>query len=189
MKSFLLLLSSIVVLVACQSNNQKKYVSVPSLIEAQVEHVDSSLYSITKYIYKGTDTIPADTFYIRREEFRQEAHEFLEMLDLSLPKHAKRYKEESRYDDLTKRVILTYTPLKPDQEEWQKEEILVKPDVATGDKVTTILANKVRSNRNGLVELNLLWMMDERFQVTRTTQLPGEEPVVTTYKVIWNEQP
>jgi hypothetical protein len=189
MKSFLLLLTSVLLLVACQSTNQKKYVSIPSLIEAQVEKVDSSLYSITKYIYNGLDTIPTDTFYIRREEFRQEANEFLEILDLSLAKHANRFKEESRYDDLLKKVILTYTPLKPAQEDWQKEEIMIKPDLATGDKVTTILASKIRNNRNGLLELNLLWVMDERFQVIKTTQLPGEKPVVTTYKVIWNEQP
>ncbi|MFM2116913.1 MAG: hypothetical protein RL316_103, partial [Bacteroidota bacterium] len=84
MKRLFFLIGVMLFLVACQSKDQKKYISIPSLVEAQVSHVDSSLYSITKYIYKGTDTIPADTVYIRREEFRQEAAEFLDILDLSL---------------------------------------------------------------------------------------------------------
>jgi len=174
-------------LVACQSKDQKKYISIPSLIETQIAHVDSSLYSITKYIYSGTDTIPSDTVYIRREEFREEAAEFLAILDLSLSKNAKRFKEESRYDELLKRVILTYLPLDANNEEWQKEEIMIKPEPATGDKVTAIIASKVRNNRNGLLQLEMLWLLDRSFQITRTSQLPGEPPVVTTAKVIWND--
>jgi hypothetical protein len=174
-------------LLACQSKDQKKYISIPSLIETQIAHVDSSLYSITKYIYSGTDTIPSDTVYIRREEFREEAAEFLAILDLSLSKNAKRFKEESRYDELLKRVILTYLPLDANNEEWQKEEIMIKPDPATGDKVTAIIASKVRNNRNGLLQLEMLWLLDRSFQITRTSQLPGEPPVVTTAKVIWND--
>lgn len=187
MNRLFFLIGVMLFLVACQSKDQKKYISIPSLVEAQVSHVDSSLYSITKYIYKGTDTIPADTVYIRREEFRQEAAEFLDILDLSLSKNANRFKEESRYDELLERVILTYLPLDANNEEWQKEEIMVKPDPATGDKVTTIIASKVRNDRNGLLQLEMLWLLDRSFQITRTSQLPGEQPVVTTAKVIWND--
>ncbi|NDB53803.1 MAG: hypothetical protein EB025_06965 [Chitinophagaceae bacterium] len=187
MKRLFFLIGVMLFLVACQSKDQKKYISIPSLVEAQVAHVDSSLYSITKYIYKGTDTIPADTVYIRREEFRQEAAEFLDILDLSLSKNANRFKEESRYDELLERVILTYLPLDANNEEWQKEEIMVKPDPATGDKVTTIIASKVRNNRNGLLQLEMLWLLDRSFQITRTSQLPGEQSVITTAKVIWND--
>lgn len=176
-----------ILLVACKGE-EKNYVSIPSLIEEQVAHVDTSLYSITKYIYKGTDTIPSDTFYIRREDFRNEADAFLQLPDLSLSKLAKRFKEESRYDELLKRVILTYTPNNAKEEDWQKLEVMIAPEPATGDKITTILANKVINNRKGLLQEDMLWMMDKSFQVTRIAQLPGEEAVTTTYKVIWNDQ-
>jgi len=176
-----------VLLVACKGE-EKNYVSIPSLIEEQVAHIDTSLYSITKYIYKGTDTIPVDTFYIRREDFRNEADAFLQLPDLSLSKLAKRFNEESRYDELLKRVILTYTPKNAKEEDWQKLEVMIAPEPATGDKVTTILANKVVNNRKGLLQEDMLWMMGHSFQVTRIAQLPGEEAVTTTYKVIWNDQ-
>lgn len=176
-----------IALISCEVGNKKNFVSIPSLIEEQVAHVDTSLYSITKYIFKGTDTIPSDTFYIRREDFRNEAEAFLLLPDLSLPKLAKRFQEESRYDDLLKRVILTYTPKNAKEEDWQKLEVMIAPEPATGDKVTTILANKVKNDRKGLLQEDLLWIIDKSFQVTRIAQLPGEESVTTTYKVIWNE--
>jgi hypothetical protein len=165
-----------IALTACQSTPTKKYISIPSLIQEQVAHVDTSLYAITKYIYQGTDTLPSDTIYIAREEFKKVAAEFLAILDLSIPSNARRFNEENRYD-----------PIKPNQEDWQKQEVMVKPDPATGDKVTTIIASKVQNNRNGLVQKELLWLFDRSFQVTQTTQAPGKEPVITTYKVIWND--
>jgi hypothetical protein len=181
--TFLLL----IILTACQSTPAKKYISIPSLIQEQVAHVDTSLYAITKYVYQGTDTLPSDTIYIPREEFKKAAADFLGILDLSVSSNARRFKEENRYDPLLERVILTYTPIKPNQEDWQKQEVMVKPDPATGDKVTTIIASKVQSNRNGLVQVEMLWLFDRSFQVTQTTQAPGKEPVITTYKVIWND--
>ena len=181
--SFLLL----IILTACQSTPAKKYISIPSLIQEQVAHVDTSLYAITKYVYQGTDTLPSDTIYIPREEFKKAAADFLAILDLSIPSNARRFKEENRYDPLLERVILSYTPLKPIEEDWQKQEVMVKPDPATGDKVTTIIASKVQNNRNGLIQVEMLWLFDRSFQVTQTTQAPGKEPVITTYKVIWND--
>ena len=181
--TFLLL----IILTACQSTPAKKYISIPSLIQEQVAHVDTSLYAITKYVYQGTDTLPSDTIYIPREEFEKAAADFLAILDLSIPSNARRFKEENRYDPLLERVILSYTPLKPNEEDWQKQEVMVKPDPATGDKVTTIIASKVQNNRNGLIQVEMLWLFDRSFQVTQTTQAPGKEPVITTYKVIWND--
>ena len=181
--TFLLLIT----LTSCESTPAKKYISIPSLIQEQVAHVDTSLYAITKYVYQGTDTLPSDTIYIPREEFKKAAADFLAILDLSIPSNARRFKEENRYDPLLERVILTYTPIKPNQEDWQKQEVMVKPDPATGDKVTTIIASKVQNNRNGLIQVEMLWLFDRSFQVTQTTQAPGKEPVITTYKVIWND--
>lgn len=169
-------------------NKDKNYLSVPSLIEEQVKHIDTSLYSITKFIYKGADSIPTDSFYLGREEFRNEADAFFQIPDLSITKNATRFTESSRYDELLKRVIVTYSPRDSKNEEWQKEEVMIAPEPATGDKVTTILAYRIKNDRKGLLQEDLLWIIDHSFQVTRTSQLPGEQPVITTYKVIWNSQ-
>jgi hypothetical protein len=87
-----------------------------------------------------------------------------------------------------KKVIITYTPINAKEEELQKEEIFVDHSLATGDKVKTIIINSVINNKDGYYQYDMLWLMDQSFQVTKTSQKPGEKPVTITYKVIWNEQ-
>ena len=189
MKNYLLLLLTAVIIVpACKQKkieSEKKFISVLSLIEKQVAHVDTALYSIQKVV--STDSLHSDTSYIRREDFRNEAKEFLEIPDLSNPKVASRYKENTSYDETIGRVLITYTPENPDKEEIQKQEILVTPNVATGDQVNNIIINRVVSNRNGFLKKNMLWLMDKSFQIVTTTQKPGEPETTTTIKVTWNE--
>jgi hypothetical protein len=189
MKNYLLLLlTAFIIVPACKQKKKesdKKFISVVSLIEKQVEHVDTALYSIQKIIY--TDSLHSDTTYIRREDFRSEAKEFLEIPDLSNPKVASRYKENTSYDETLGRVLITYTPENPDEEEIQKQEILVTPNIATGDQVNNIIINRVISNRNGFLRKNMLWQIDKSFQVVTITQKPGEPEITTTMKVTWNE--
>ncbi len=180
-------------LVVCKSPDkekepEKKYISLQSLIEKQVAHIDTSLYSIRKVVI--TDSLHSDTTYIRREEFRLAAKDFLDIPDLSDPKIANRYNEESRYDSLIKRVVITYTPIDPEKEEVKKLEMLVSPEIAKdgNNKVTGIIVDRVRNNRNGYFAQNMLWRTDKSFLITTTTQKPGEEEVITITKVTWNEE-
>lgn len=186
---FRLVLAVAVLSSACkekEKEDEKKFISVLSLIEKQVAHIDTSLYAITKYVIK--DSLHIDTLYIPREEFRSAAKDFLEIPDLSAKKVAKRYKEETRYDELLNRVIISYIPVNPEKEEIQKQEILVTPNIATGDKVNTILISRVINNRDGFLQKEMLWQMDKSFQVVTSAQKPGQPEVITTTKVTWNEE-
>lgn len=186
--SVLLIISALIIAASCKSKDKeppKNFISVLSLIEKQVAHIDTSLYSIVKV--ETRDSLHSDTSYIKREDFRAVAKEFLEIPDLSDPKVAKRYKEENRYDELLNRVIITYTPLKPEKEEIQKQEILVTPNVATGDKVNNIIIERVINTRDGFLEKKMLWQTDKSFLITTTSQKPGEPEIVTTTRVTWNE--
>lgn len=187
-KYFVLLLPFILAIVACKSKKkeqEKKFVSVLSLIESQVAHVDTSLYPIIKI--EQTDSLPGDTTYIPREEFRAAAKDFLSIPDLSDKNVAKRYKEETLFDETINRVVITYTPQDPDKEEIQKQELLVTPNSATGDKVSNIIINRVISNRDSFMKQNMLWLMDKSFQVATTLQKPGKPEKTTTVKIAWNE--
>lgn len=188
MKNCLLFFIIITAFAACkekEKGEEKKFISVLSLIEKQVAHIDTSLYAIIKIVTR--DTLPSDTFYISRENFRAEAKDFLEIPDLSVQKIAKRYNEQTRFDELLNRVIITYTPEKPEREEIQKQEILVTPNMATGDKVNNIIIESVKSDRNGFLEKKMLWQLDHSFLITTTTQKPGEPEIVTTTRVTWND--
>ncbi|NOT51372.1 MAG: hypothetical protein HOP10_08865 [Chitinophagaceae bacterium] len=189
-KHSLIFLFSIVLLFACKQKKkepEKKYISVLSLIRGQVAHVDTALYSIMRVEY--IDSIHNDTIYIPREKFGEAAKDFLDIPDLSDQKIARRYKEESRYDATINKVVITYTPLYPKAEEVQKQELLITPDIAANDNVNNIIINRVISNRDSIIQKNMLWQIDKSFQVTTIRQLSGKPETITTIKVSWNEDP
>jgi hypothetical protein len=177
--------------VACKKKKKTegpRYISVPSIVEAQVKDIDTSLYSIRKIVIH--DSAHTDTTFIPREEFRAAAKEFLEVPDLSKPEIASRFKEENRYDSLIRKVIITYTAMNPKEEELQKQELLVSPDemVDSSNKVTNIIIQKAKRTKDGFWGQNLLWTTDRSFLITTTTQKPGEPEKVTTTRVVWNDE-
>lgn len=188
-KKILVLLLLFPPIIACQKKKkepEKKFVSVLSLIKAQVAHVDTSLYPIMRIA--DIDSLHTDTVFIPREEFSTAAKDFLDIPDLSDKKTARRFKEETMYDGTINRVVITYTPVNPANEEIQKQELLVTPNSVSGDKVNSIIINRVISNRDSLLQKNMLWQIDKYFQVTTIRQLPGQPETVTTVKVSWNEE-
>jgi hypothetical protein len=190
-KGFLLLFSIVFLsATSCrqkQKDASKKYISVLSIIEKQVAHIDTSLYSIRKI--NIVDSIQSDTAYIPREEFRTAAKDFLDIPDLSKQDIAARFKEETRYDSLIKRVIITYTPLNPKTEVIQKQEILVSQEIMpdSSNKVSNIIIEKVKNNREGFWGQKMFWSTDKSFLITTTIQKPGKPEEITTIKVVWND--
>ena len=163
-------------------------ISVKSLIEDQVAHVDTSLYSIIRVT--TLDSNRFDTVYIPRERFRQEAKDFLAIPDLADPKVAARYREEpAQYDEMLNRVIITYKPVDLEKDEYKKQELLVTPASATGDKVNNILISREISNRDSFLKQEMLWIMDRSFQVVTTKQKQGSPEQTTITRVIWNKDP
>jgi len=188
MKRALILLSAILLLSAACKMKKKgagNFFPVLSFIKSQIAHVDTSLYNITKIIYM--DTIHADTTYVRREEFRGLAKDFLSIPDLTEKKYQDRYREEKMFDETLNRVILTYKPENQDKEELQDQEVLITPDLS-GDKVNSIIIDQVISNKDGFLQKRMLWQVDQSFQVTTIAQKPGEPETITTMKVTWNEK-
>lgn len=164
------------------------FISVRSLIEDQVAHVDTSLYSIIRVT--TLDSNHYDTAYIPRERFRQEAKEFLAIPDLADPKVAARYREEpAQYDEQLNRVIITYKPIDIKNDEYKKQELLVTPASATGDKVNNVLISREISNRDSFLRQEMLWIMDRSFQVITTKQKKGSPEQTTVTRVIWNKDP
>lgn len=179
------------VITACkqkEKKEEKKFISILSLIKKQVAHVDTSLYPIMKIVY--TDSLHIDTTYIPREQFAEVAKEFLDIPDLSDKKVAKRYQESPAiHDELLNRVIITYTPVNPEKEEIIKQELLATPIPGADAKVNNIIIIREISTRDSFLKKKMLWQMDKSFQVITTSQKPGKPEVTTTTKVTWNEDP
>lgn len=175
------------ILFACKQEKKpvgKPYISVPSLIRAQVNQVDTSLFVIRKIV---TVDSTSDTSFLRREDFATEAKDFLELPDLADPKIAIDYKQDSAiYDEFLNRVILTYRPVN-ENALIRKEEILVTPSLMEGDHFQSVMVTTFRQDRNGSVQKEMLWRMDKSFQVVTTRQTPGQPEKTSTLKIIWNE--
>lgn len=173
--------------IACnqkEKSNEEKFFPVLSFIQSQVADIDTSLYTIRKLVV--IDSLRTDTFYIPREQFRESAKDFLSIPDLSSSKYEHRYTEEKQFEETMNRVILTYTPLKPEKEEIQRQEVLIKPD-PSGDKITNIIINRFINTKDSSIQKRLLWKVDESFQVITIKQLNGQPETTSTVKVVWNE--
>jgi hypothetical protein len=162
----------------------KKYFSAVSYIKSQVAKVDTSVYSIMSIVF--VDSSRKDTSWIRREQFRDAAIEFLSIPDLAEPEYHDRFKEEFQYDETLARAIMSYTPVKAKDEIIQREDIQIIPE-SPESRISSIFINTVQSSRDSSVEKKLFWKVDESFQVTTIKQYPGKPEITSTYKVSWNE--
>lgn len=170
---------------SCKTKEDKKeeegFFPVLSFIKSQVAHVDTSLYQITKLVSVDSTW---DTSYIKREEFRSYANDFLNLPDLTDKSLASKYEESKFFDASLNRAIFTYIA-KDKSAELQREEVTVEPDSGNGDKVKNIIINKLVSNTDSSVTKRMLWTVDESFQVTSIIQKPGHEDSTETLKITW----
>jgi len=176
------------VLTACGSSekdDRESFFPVLSFLQSQVADVDTTLNSIREYVY--TDSSKIDTLFVHREQFRQLAEDFLSIPDLSKPEYKKRYREDKQFDETLNRALFTYTPVAPEKELIQKQEVLIRPD-AGGDKITSIIINSVKNTKDSAVQKRMLWQVDRSFQIITIKQLQGQPEITTTVKVVWNEE-
>ncbi|MCX8020171.1 MAG: hypothetical protein N2747_06725 [Chitinophagaceae bacterium] len=184
-----LLITPIGFFASCKKNPKQKktFISAVSLIQSQIRHVDSSFYPIIKTItYNSAHT---DTVYVPREQFAEEARDFLTIPDLSAKKNAKRFVEEKPfYDELLDKVVIRYTPQKPEKEDVKSIELLIAPGKDTAnDVVQSIMITREKMAGDSTIDEKLLWKMNKSFQkVTIIRNAEGKESVIVT-KVKWNE--
>ncbi|HVE61936.1 MAG TPA: hypothetical protein VNA26_08955, partial [Chitinophagaceae bacterium] len=148
-----------------EDEGDKSFFPVLSFITSQVADVDTSVYPILKIV--TVDSL-SDTAYIKREEFRQYANDFLTMPDISEKKWNDGYNETKLYDEDLKRVILNYMP-KDVNKEIRRQEVMIEPGQQSDDKVRTIIIDRVLTNEDSIVQKNMLWQVDKHFQVVTVT--------------------
>lgn len=170
--------------ISCKNKAEKEmFFPALSFIQSQIAKVDSSFYAITKIVNKNGIL---DSSFVKREDFRTLAADFLNMPDISSKKIKKLYKEEKIFDQTLNRVILTYLPLK-DNLEIEKLEVVIMPDPA-GDRVKNIIIWMNKDEKGVSIIKNLLWQVDESFQIVTLLQKENssEESIITS--VIWNKK-
>lgn len=190
MKKLFTTLSLITVLsvLSCKNEDEKseteEYFPALSFLKSQVTQVDSSLFQIIKIV--KTDST-ADTTYLKREEFKENATAFTTIPDISSEKLKENYTETRLFDEALERVLLSYTPKNKDQE-ILRQDITILPSEA-GDQVKTIFIDQFINKGDSMIQKKMLWQTNKRFQIVTSISKPGQPETVTTEEVIWNDFP
>ncbi|MFL5741709.1 MAG: hypothetical protein ACJ75B_15895 [Flavisolibacter sp.] len=164
-----------------RNENKGPYFSVVSFIQSQVKNVDTSLYRITKI--ESSDS-RSDTTIISREAFRECARDFLSLPDITSAKQKENYDESTLFDEVLNNVLLTYTPINP-EDEIRRETVMLQPDESGNSQVKTIIVNQMISAKDSTVEKDLTWHVDRRFQVVTKVTKPNEPEKIRTLVVEW----
>ncbi len=176
---------------SCKSKKERKpedkNFPILGYLLSEAKAMDSSMHSIVKTVFY--DSTHIDTFYIPRQQFREEAKDFLEIPDIFSPKYEDDYTESRRYDETINKVIMTYTANGENKAGILKQEVIIQPDQINGDKVTGIFIDTWKSTKDSTVQKRMLWMVGKNFQITKILQLPGQPEKTTITKVAWNDTP
>lgn len=186
-KSSLLPVILLAMLVACKDKDESSgstegFFPVQSFIKSQVAHVDTSLYSIQKIT--KTDSL-YDTAYIKREDFKAAAHDFLSLPDIASKGFRKSYTESRFFDQDLQKVVITYLPTGKDME-IQREEVIIAPDAGKGDQVESIYIDRYLSNSDSTVQQKMMWHVNKNFQITTITQKKNAPEKIKQEEVNWS---
>ena len=186
MNKYLAAITCMLILWACKNkkkNENEKFFSTVSYIQSQVKHVDTSLFKIVRI---ETVNGISDTSYIKRENFRDVAKDFLTIPDIASDKWSDNYDESNTYDEMLKNAVLTYTSKEKDNE-IQREVVMIDPDDAGNSTVRTIIIDKIENGKDSTIEKNMIWHVDRRFQVITKIHKPDKAELIKTLQVSWND--
>lgn len=169
-----------------QDNSDNQFFPVVSFLKGQAKHIDTSLYRIVKI---ETIDSSSTTSYIKREDFKDYAKDFLEMPDISSGKWKGDYEETKMFDEVINNVILTYTT-KEEDNEVRREDVLLEPTNTSGNSdVKTVIVNKIKSAGDSTVEKNMIWYVNKRFTIITKVQKNNQPEKIKKLEVIWNDFP
>jgi len=170
-----------------QEGGETGFFPVASYLQSQVRHVDTSIYSIVRI---SKIQALSDTTYLKREEFKAAAQEFLSLPDLTQKKLRARYTETKLYDEDLKKVVLSYAPKDKAQAEGiMRQDVLIEPDAGAGDQVQTIYVETIAGNSDSTVQKRMTWNVSGRFQVITIINKKNAPEAIRTTEVTWRGQP
>ena len=190
-RSFLLVLF-LGLFATCKNKSQDAgtdsgFFPVLSYLQSQARQVDTSVYSIVQITRRAGRH---DTAYIRREDFKSAAKEFLTLPDIAAKQLRKKYIETKLYDEDLKKVVITYAPKEAnDFEKITRQDVLIEPDAGAGDHVQTIYIETVLNKGDSTVQKRLTWNVDRSFQVITIVNKKEQPETVVTTDVTWSNQP
>lgn len=185
---FLYYLLFSVVFFSCKEKNKRsapdaEFFPVLSYIKGQVAQIDTSLASIIQI--EKTNNGQPDTTYIKREDFKMVAKEFLQLPDISSAEIKEDYEVTNMYDDLLDAFIFTYTT-NDEEHEIKKQDVILEPQTDGKSKIKSIVIDKWVTRDDSTIHQNMLWDADKRFLIITKIDKAGQPEKIKTQEVKWN---
>jgi len=169
---------------SCKSkklDSTKAYFSVVDYLKAEAKKMDSLPLRFTKITMVDSTS---DTTEITKDEFRQQAKNFLTIPDIASPSKMDDYTESNDFDEILNNVLLIYTA-KKSEDEVRRETIMMQPDDQGNTHVKTILINTIQPDKDSTVEKNMTWHIDQRFQIVTKKNKPNQTEKINTVVISW----
>jgi hypothetical protein len=186
MNKLLLLLSALVFFIGCKDEkpeNTTEFFPVTDYLKSQVKHVDTSLYRIIKI---ESANGRSDTSFLKREEFRKVASDFVEIPDITAKKIKNDYAETQMYDESLQSIILTYTTSEIDNKVQRQDVILGQANEDGNNDVSTIIVHTMENLKKTSIEKNMVWYVNKRFIIVTKTNTANQPEKIEKLEVIWN---
>jgi len=186
-----LLLTFLPIVFSCHSESSKEegetepYFPIKSYLQSQIAHVDTSLYTIQLIESQNNRS---DTTIIPREEFREQAKDFLEIPDITQSKWKDDFEEKKYFDEDLQSAVITYLP-KEEDAEIRRQEVIIKPTANEGDQVKTFFIDRTFEDGSSTIQQRMLWEVNKWFRITTITQKPNQPEHIKTVQVIWRGGP
>lgn len=163
---------------------QKKNDVFPAIdfIKGQIANVDSSVYRIVKLIPITDSTY--DTAYVKREDFKKLAKDFVETPDISKTFGGK-YNEERMMNNELGLAVFIATP-KDEGLEVRRQEVRILP--GPPDEVQSIYIERLKTDKDSSVLKRMTWYTDKKFQIITITQKKDTPEKTSIIEVVWNDQ-
>ena len=182
---FISLVSFSIVFNSCKEkkeNSHEPVISAISIIKGQLNHLDTSFYQISKI---ETINGKTDTTYLKREEVRGLASDFLSLTDISQSNYSKNYMEERLIDEGQNILSITATA-KNEQQELQKQIIIIPLDELASGKVESIYIDRSVQIKDSSTQQKLFWQIGRYFQVVSIIQKGSDPEIIHIRKVKWD---
>lgn len=156
-------------------------ISVISIIKGQLNQLDTSFFQLTKF---ETVEGKTDTTYIKREDIRALAKDFLTLPDISQNNYTDNYSEERLIDETQNTLSITAVA-KDEKLEIQKQIIIVPLDKFATGSVQSIYIDRFVQVNDSSLQQKLFWEIGKYFQVGSITQKGNEPEKTHVLKVTW----
>jgi|SRR5688572_5710328 len=185
MKNYLISPTLIVILFAsCKEKkeaNQEAPISALSIIKGQLNHLDTTLYGITKYETADNTT---DTTYLTRDEIKKVAAPFLSLPEIADKNYYENYTEERLIDAQQETLNITSTAINENAEIQKQIIVIALADVSSG-KVQSVFIDRYIPSKDSTVEQKLFWEIDQYFSIGSIIEKVNQTEKTRFTKVVW----